>query len=192
MSGTCQHYSTAMVLLLRCMGIPSRVVNGYMMNEWNETGGFFTVRQSHAHAWVEVFFPKSGWIPFDPTPSDNSSEPSRLRQIWDKIIEIYEGYWFNYFYSFDQNAQNLAKRNYFSNIYRSIIQVLNSPYFLIGLFLIMINIMLFYRYLRALYCYYVIKPRCLFLIIFGRANPIIFAKRMKLLLSIIIVYLLIR
>ncbi len=161
MSGTCQHYSTAMVLLLRCMGIPSRVVNGYMMNEWNETGGFFTVRQSHAHAWVEVFFPKSGWIPFDPTPSDNSSEPSRLRQIWDKIIEIYEGYWFNYVYSFDQNAQNLAKRNYFSNIYRSIIQVLNSPYFLIGLFLIMINIMLFYRYLRALYCYYVIKPRWL-------------------------------
>ena len=161
MAGTCQHYSTTMVLLLRCMGIPSRVVNGYMMNEWNETGGFFTVRQSHAHAWVEVFFPKSGWVPFDPTPNDSGAEPSRIRRIWDKIIEIYEGYWFNYVYSFDHNAQTLAKRTYFSNIYKNLIQVINSPYFLIGLFLIIIGFMLFYRYIRALYCYYTIKPRWL-------------------------------
>ena len=161
MSGTCQHYSTAMVLLLRCTGIPARVANGYTMNEWNETGGFFTVRQSHAHAWVEVFFPKSGWVPFDPTPNDSNTESTRIRQIWDKIIEIYEGYWFNYVYSFDQNAQNLAKRNYFSNIYKNIIQVINSPSFLIGLFLILLNIMLFYRYIRAFYFYYTNKPRWL-------------------------------
>ena len=161
MSGTCQHYSTAMVLLLRCMGIPARVVNGYMMNEWNETGGFFTVRQSHAHAWVEVFFPKSGWVHFDPTPSDNSTESSRFRQLWDKLVEIYEGYWFNYVYSFDKNAQNLAKKNYFYSIYKNIIQVVNSPYFLISVFLIIIVYMLFYRYLRALYCYFTIKPRWL-------------------------------
>ena len=161
MAGTCQHFSTAMVLLLRCMGIPARVVNGYMMSEWNETGGFFTIRQSHAHAWVEVFFPKSGWIPFDPTPSDNSSESSRFRQLLDKIIEIYEGYWFNYVYSFDQNAQNLAKKNYISSIYKKTIQVVNSPYFLLSIFTIIIFFMLFYRYIRALYCYYTLKPRWL-------------------------------
>ena len=175
MSGTCQHYSTAMVLLLRCAGIPARVANGYTMNEWNETGGFFTVRQSHAHAWVEVFFPKSGWIPFDPTPNDNSTESTRIRQIWDKIIEIYEGYWFNYVYSFDQNAQNLAKKNYFSSIYKNIIQVINSPSFLIGLFLIIISFMAFYRYIRAFYYFFTTKPRWLplsYIIWEGKSNYI--------------------
>ena len=155
MAGTCQHYSTAMVFLLRCMGIPSRVVNGYIMNEWNETGGFFTVRQSNAHAWVEVFFPKSGWIPFDPTPADDSAEPSKIKQIWDKIMEVYEGYWFNYIYSFDQNTQFIAKRNYLSKISHSFKKIINSPFFLIGSFIVFLLFLIFYRYLRALYSYFI-------------------------------------
>ena len=158
MPGTCQHYSTAMVLLLRCMGIPSRVVNGYMMNEWNETGRFFTVRQSHAHAWVEVFFPKSGWVPFDPTPLDDNIETTKLKQVWDKIVEIYEGYWFNYVYSFDQNAQRLAKRNYFYMFFKTINPIIQSPYFIIVLFFIVISILIFYRYLMAVFYYYTNRP----------------------------------
>ena len=71
-TGSCQHFSTALCFLLRGMGIPCRVTNGFIMGDWNEIGGFFTIRQSHAHAWVEVFFPKSGWIPYDPTPPDTS------------------------------------------------------------------------------------------------------------------------
>ena len=159
MPGTCQHYSTAMVLLLRCMGIPSRVANGYMMSEWNETGGFFTVRQSHAHAWVEVYFPKSGWIPFDPTPSDTSYEPTKLKQLWDKLVEIYEGYWFNYVYSFDKNAQNIAKRNYLSVIFKKIGQVLSSPYFTGFLFIVLFSLFLFRRYIEVSYRYYSDKSR---------------------------------
>ena len=104
--GICQHFATSMVFLLRSMGIPCRVVNGYTMGEWNDIGGFFTVRQNNAHAWVEVFFPKSGWVSYDPTPPDDEEEENaETMLVFQKIIEIYEGFWFTYIYSFDMNAQ---------------------------------------------------------------------------------------
>jgi len=67
-AGFCEHYATAMTLLLRSIGIPTRLVTGFLPGEWNEFGKYYTVRQSNAHAWVEVWFERSGWIPFDPTP----------------------------------------------------------------------------------------------------------------------------
>ncbi|HSG05162.1 MAG TPA: transglutaminase domain-containing protein, partial [Nitrospiria bacterium] len=67
-AGFCEHYATSMVLMLRALDIPARLVTGFLPGEWNEIGRHFTVRQSNAHAWVEVWFPESGWYPFDPTP----------------------------------------------------------------------------------------------------------------------------
>ncbi len=68
-AGHCEYYATSMAILLRILGIPTRVVNGFAQGRWNEFGSFFTVRQSDAHAWVEVYFPSHGWVSFDPTPS---------------------------------------------------------------------------------------------------------------------------
>jgi protein-glutamine gamma-glutamyltransferase len=68
-TGYCEHYATAMVVMLRTIGIPARLVTGFLATEWNEYGGYFTVRQRDAHAWVEVYFPSSGWIIMDPTPA---------------------------------------------------------------------------------------------------------------------------
>ena len=68
-TGYCEHYATAMVVMLRTIGIPARLVTGFLATEWNEYGGYFTVRQRDAHAWVEVYFPHSGWITMDPTPA---------------------------------------------------------------------------------------------------------------------------
>ena len=56
-TGYCEHYATAMVVMLRTVGIPARLVTGFLATEWNEYGGYFTVRQRDAHAWVEVYFP---------------------------------------------------------------------------------------------------------------------------------------
>jgi hypothetical protein len=70
-AGHCEYFATAMVVLLREVGIPARIVNGFLDGEWNEYGSFFLVRQSNAHSWVEVFFPGHGWILFDPTPASN-------------------------------------------------------------------------------------------------------------------------
>lgn len=68
-TGHCEYYATSMAILLRVLGVPARVVNGFAQGRWNEYGRFFTVRQSDAHAWVEVYFPSHGWVVFDPTPA---------------------------------------------------------------------------------------------------------------------------
>jgi len=67
-TGYCEHYATAMVIMLRTIGIPARLVTGFLATEWNEYGNYYVVRQQDAHAWVEMHLPHSGWITMDPTP----------------------------------------------------------------------------------------------------------------------------
>lgn len=66
-AGFCEHYSSAFVVLMRAMGIPSRVVTGYQGGEINNVDGYLVVRQSDAHAWAEVWMEKRGWVRVDPT-----------------------------------------------------------------------------------------------------------------------------
>ena len=66
--GHCQLYATAMALMLRSLGIPTRVVSGYRGGEWSRRERAYTVRASMAHLWVEVYFIDEGWVTFDPTP----------------------------------------------------------------------------------------------------------------------------
>jgi hypothetical protein len=54
--------------MLRARRVPARLVNGFQMGEYSDVADIYTVRQSDAHSWVEVYFPKHGWIAFDPTP----------------------------------------------------------------------------------------------------------------------------
>ncbi len=72
--GDCQYFATAMVILLRLTGVPARVVNGFLLGEYNKLGGYYLVRQRHAHSWAEVYFPGQGWIEFDPTGEAVGSE----------------------------------------------------------------------------------------------------------------------
>src|SRR3954464_9313055 len=65
-SGYCQHYAGAMALMLRLLGIPARVAAGFVPGHYHD--GTWTVTDHDAHAWVEVWFPRYGWLPFDPTP----------------------------------------------------------------------------------------------------------------------------
>lgn len=65
--GYCEHYSAAMVVMMRELGVPARVVVGYSPGEFDSEFGSFVYRQNNAHAWVEVYFPGYGWIPFEPT-----------------------------------------------------------------------------------------------------------------------------
>jgi hypothetical protein len=96
-TGYCEHYATAMVVMLRTVGIPARLVTGFLATEWNEYGGYFTVRQRDAHAWVEVYFPRSGWITMDPTPTVSAAVTASrweslrrlgesLRLQWDRLF----------------------------------------------------------------------------------------------------------
>ena len=66
-TGFCGHYASAFVVLMRAAGVPARVVTGYLGGEWNPSGGYLVVRQSDAHAWVEVWLEGRGWTRVDPT-----------------------------------------------------------------------------------------------------------------------------
>ena len=66
--GSCETFSSAMAVLLRAAGIPARFVTGYTTGSYNVLTGYYEVRNSDAHAWVEVYLPRVGWIEFEPTP----------------------------------------------------------------------------------------------------------------------------
>lgn len=65
--GYCQQYAAAMGVMLRLVGVPTRVVIGYTHRS-PDADGRFPVTSYDAHAWVEAYFPAAGWVPFDPTP----------------------------------------------------------------------------------------------------------------------------
>ncbi len=67
--GYCNYYASAMAMMLRSEGVPSRVVSGYAQGEFDEESSSYRVRASNAHTWVEVYFPQFGWIQFEPTVS---------------------------------------------------------------------------------------------------------------------------
>lgn len=67
-AGFCQHFATGMADMLGALGVPVRLVNGYGPGAYDGRLGRFVVREYDAHTWPEVYFPKYGWIPFEPTP----------------------------------------------------------------------------------------------------------------------------
>lgn len=68
-AGFCEHMASAFAVLMRAAGIPARVVTGYQGGEVNTVDKFWTVRQSDAHAWTEVWLEGRGWVRVDPTAS---------------------------------------------------------------------------------------------------------------------------
>lgn len=66
--GYCEYFASAMGDMLRSLGIPTRLVNGYGPGGYDEKLNRYVVRESDSHTWVEAYFPSYGWIPFEPTP----------------------------------------------------------------------------------------------------------------------------
>ncbi|MEP6589200.1 MAG: DUF3488 and transglutaminase-like domain-containing protein, partial [Polaromonas sp.] len=66
-AGFCEHIASSFVVLMRALDIPARIVTGYQGGERNPVDGFWTVRQSDAHAWAEVWQAGRGWVRVDPT-----------------------------------------------------------------------------------------------------------------------------
>jgi transglutaminase-like putative cysteine protease len=74
--GFCEHYATAFTQLMRLADIPARIVIGYQGGEYNQLGGYYTIRQYDAHAWTEVWLEDHGWQRIDPTAA---VAPERVR-----------------------------------------------------------------------------------------------------------------
>lgn len=119
-AGHCEYFATAMAVMLRTRNIPARVVNGFLPGEFNDASGAYTVRQSDAHSWVEVYFPESGsWVTFDPTPSAGREVPVRtgLAARLGKYAEAFELIWFQYVVGYDKQEQRSLAASLQSNLY---------------------------------------------------------------------------
>src|SRR5215471_21589270 len=94
-----------MAILLRTVGIPTRLVNGFLMGEYNPVASDYIIRQSNAHSWVEAYIPGHGWIEFDPTPPDpNRPNAGLTGQIWN-YVDAMEVFWNSYVIVYDSGAQ---------------------------------------------------------------------------------------
>ncbi len=67
--GHCEYFASAMAIMLRTLGIPSRNVTGFVGGSWNPYGKYYALRQGDAHSWVEAYVEGRGWVTYDPTPS---------------------------------------------------------------------------------------------------------------------------
>lgn len=67
--GFCSYFASSMITMLRSLGIPARLVVGFAPGEYDEARDSWTVRTKDYHAWPEVYFPRYGWVEFEPTPS---------------------------------------------------------------------------------------------------------------------------
>ena len=81
-AGHCEYFSTAMVVMLRTLGIHAREVNGFRGGEWSQFGNYLVVTQNQAHSWVEVWFPNYGWVSFDPTPAGTAGAVASTAWFW--------------------------------------------------------------------------------------------------------------
>jgi hypothetical protein len=104
--GHCEYFASSMAIMLRTLRIPSRVVNGFRMGEFNDLTSQYLVRESDAHSWVEAYFPGYGWVSFDPTPAggpDGSRGWKRLRLYADALASFWREWVFNYDLSHQQH-----------------------------------------------------------------------------------------
>jgi transglutaminase-like putative cysteine protease len=106
-AGHCEYFSTAMVVLLRSIGIEARNVNGFLGGQWSDFGDYLVVTQNEAHSWVEAWFPGYGWVTFDPTPSGLGEISSVSSWFWPGRI-FFDGIqhrWNKWVLDYDADSQ---------------------------------------------------------------------------------------
>ena len=81
-AGHCEYFASAMAVMLRTLGIPSRVATGFESGVYNPVSGWYVIRASDAHSWVEAYLPGRGWTTFDPTPP---AEDVPLTSLWARL-----------------------------------------------------------------------------------------------------------
>lgn len=120
-TGQCEYFASAMVLMLRELGVPARVVNGFQMGEYNSIGDVYVVRQADAHSWAEVYFARSQrWIEFDPTPPAgiNHYGDVSLADHARRAMEAAQIFWIRYVVGLDDREQVTIMRTAQSRLLR--------------------------------------------------------------------------
>ncbi len=113
MEAHCEYYASALVILARSLGIPSRLVNGFAGGRENKLGGFVEVSRAHAHAWAEVHYARAGWVRYDATPPDlrqRAEGPIAFDERVRQLASALEHWWFQRIVGFDRADQMSALR----------------------------------------------------------------------------------
>ena len=116
--GHCELFAGAFTLLAREAGFPTRIVTGFKGGDWNAYEDYFMVRNSHAHAWCEIYDGRTGWIRVDPTdgsaPVDSGAQGGAeesgmigrsLDRTWGARLDAVRILWYRRVVSFDQRTQ---------------------------------------------------------------------------------------
>jgi transglutaminase-like putative cysteine protease len=126
--GYCTHYATALALLCRAVGIPTRVATGFQLHD-PEPDGSFRVRNSDAHAWVEVWYgPEEGWRAYDATPPEGRAPPPAegdpVASVENRKAEEGAGgpprRWDHFIVDYDPKSQSLALSRTLSALARAL------------------------------------------------------------------------
>ncbi|MFO0898587.1 MAG: DUF3488 and transglutaminase-like domain-containing protein [Pirellulales bacterium] len=127
--GHCEYFASALALLLRSQGIPARIVVGFKGGDFNSYDNVYSVRQLHAHTWVEAYlepdqlppwplghpassYTGGGWLRLDPTPGVDESGAPRLGRGWfpatRELVEYLQRLWSNYVIGLTPERQRTA------------------------------------------------------------------------------------
>jgi len=102
--GHCEYFASAMAVMLRTLGIPTRVVNGFRTGEFNDLTSQYVVRARNAHSWVEAYFPDYAWVSFDPTPP----AASQMQGGWNRAmlyLDALASFWREWVINYDSTHQ---------------------------------------------------------------------------------------
>lgn len=110
-AGHCEYFASAMAVMLRAIGVPSRVVTGFSGGVFNDVSGWYVLRAADAHSWVEAWVDGQGWVTFDPTPPDPNAMQFGIRDKLALWVDAFDTFWRDWVlgYSLEQQL-NLASR----------------------------------------------------------------------------------
>ncbi|HUJ20258.1 MAG TPA: DUF3488 and transglutaminase-like domain-containing protein [Bryobacteraceae bacterium] len=103
--GHCEYFASAMTVMLRTIGIPARLVNGFQSGTYNPFSQQYVIRASDAHSWVEAYLAGRGWTAFDPTPADPKAPPGALMSRLALWADAAETFWQDWVLRYDLGRQ---------------------------------------------------------------------------------------
>jgi transglutaminase-like putative cysteine protease len=103
--GHCEYFASSLALMLRSIGIPARVVTGFQGGTMNPVNGWYTVRASDAHSWVEAFIPGNGWTAYDATPATARLRAPSVFSKLTNLIEAADLFWQEWVLQYDLERQ---------------------------------------------------------------------------------------
>lgn len=103
----CEFFATSAALMLRAQGVPTRYINGFVLQEKSLNSDYYVIRLKHAHAWIEAYLPDEGWVTYDPTPPGTLGSPEDQAGVSDTLVEFFSNFWRKFSGFFSQNPMDM-------------------------------------------------------------------------------------